>query len=205
MSVDLQCEGALELELHPLDLATPSKAAMRTASASMLQVMRKAAVVKASPLRPLALALFLFLVRTSMAEPSFLETFTKFYRPAAGTALANAKCVTCHGPEGHLVKNFYGKRLMEPVENSDSGTVTPDILIEVEGEDSDGDGYTNLEEIVSGTLPGDPKSHPNAHPAHLPKRPPRHPLWKTIMLGVGALLIAGAIWLLAAKIRSRAT
>ena len=40
----------------------------------------------------------------------------------------------------------------------------------VEGKDSDGDGFTNIDEIKAGTFPGDPKDNPNTKAK--PKPPP---------------------------------
>jgi uncharacterized membrane protein len=41
--------------------------------------------------------------------------------------------------------------------------MTEEILRQAEKLDSDGDGYTNIEEISQGFLPGDPASHPSVH------------------------------------------
>jgi len=42
--------------------------------------------------------------------------------------------------------------------------VTADMLKQIEGLDSDGDGWTNGDEIKQGFLPGDPTSHPAGTP-----------------------------------------
>ena len=108
------------------------------------------------------------------ARPLFLDRFNELYKPASGSILSKAECKACHDLEdGPPVLNPYGMRVQELIdrryEGPPRGGVTHDIMVFVEKEDSDGDGYSNLEEIVSGTLPGDPKSHPSQHPTNLPK------------------------------------
>ena len=156
------------------------------------------------PLRLVFVTLLFCAASFSSALPSFLDEFTKFYKPAPGTELFNAKCVTCHGVEGHTVKNAYGKEIMAMVQAKGTLDLTDDMLISIENKDSDGDGYTNLEEIISGTLPGDPKSHPAAHPdpKKLPKRPAHLPI-AIISGGLAAVIAVGLAWILFAKRSAR--
>jgi hypothetical protein len=49
---------------------------------------------------------------------------------------------------------------MRPLSDTDYANALPGALGAVEGDDSDGDGFSNLVEIQQGTLPGDPESHP---------------------------------------------
>jgi len=114
-----------------------------------------------------ALSFLMLLTGTAQARPEFRETFLKFYAVKKGEPLEKIECQLCHGTQGFQVRNPYGRALRELVKKG-KGVLTTDMLITAEGKDSDGDGYTNLEEIVSGTLPGDPASHPKSHPTNLP-------------------------------------
>lgn len=135
-------------------------------------------------------------VALSSAQPSFLATFLKFYKPAPSSDIVKAGCRLCHGAHIPEDKNPYGRSLMRLINKTDERVLTEDILIAVEKEDSDGDGYTNIEEIVSGTLPGGPKSHPKVHPTNLPKRQ-RKPSRKRFLvygaIGIVVLVVVGLI------------
>jgi hypothetical protein len=69
-------------------------------------------------------------------------------------------CTICHtnvpatNPYGAALKNAGGS----------ANNIDPGTFITVEGRDSDGDSFTNLEEITAGTFPGDPSDFP-ASPA----------------------------------------
>jgi hypothetical protein len=123
----------------------------------------------------LAFALFaLILAAAGAAKPSFLDRFRALYNPSKTSSLFKAECKTCHDLDnGPPFRNVFGQRLEGLIGPDSDGTpnggLTNDDLIFVENEDSDGDGYSNLEEIVSGTRPGDPVSHPKSHPTNLPK------------------------------------
>lgn len=129
---------------------------------------------------------------TANARPSFLDTFVKHYRPAPGSELLKAECATCHRPNGARQRNPFGARLEAIITKTTERKVTDDILIDVESEDPDGDGYTNLEEIFMGSMPGDPKSHPSGHPSNLPKskRKGRH---GAMLFGAPAILVLGGV------------
>lgn len=90
----------------------------------------------------------------SFATAQWLKTFTGTYKPKAGTALAGAKCATCH-IKGTTKLNPYGQSLK-------GKKIEAASLKSVENIDSDKDGVTNIKEIKAGTLPGDPKSKPAA-------------------------------------------
>lgn len=107
--------------------------------------------------RVMAVSFAMAATTLASAYPPFWKTFSDVYHPAAGTAIGDGKCLTCHtGPQGGI-RNPFGKDLEKVI---GSGTLTEAILREVEQKDSDGDGVSNLEEINSGTLPGDPGSKP---------------------------------------------
>jgi hypothetical protein len=103
----------------------------------------------------LAVALTLLLgAAVAFALPNDLSLFTTTYSPKAGTALANASCLTCHAktpPSKEL--NPYGKDFLSKGRNAAA-------LKAIENIDSDKDGATNIVEIRAGTLPGDPASKP---------------------------------------------
>ncbi|CAN5576784.1 hypothetical protein BH11ARM2_BH11ARM2_17420 [soil metagenome] len=88
------------------------------------------------------------------ALPEFLETFKKTYPLKADSKIAGTECNICHA--GPPKRNVYGKSVQEAGHNK----VTAAILHSIDAKDSDGDGWTNGEEIRAGTLPGDPNSHP---------------------------------------------
>ncbi len=95
----------------------------------------------------------------SSAKPPFLITFKEYYKPNPSSVLGQAKCEICHGQVPR--RNPYGKELKKLLDSSSDGKLTVDMLKQVEGADSDGDGYTNADEIIGGVLPGDPASHPS--------------------------------------------
>ena len=131
------------------------------------------------------------------ARPWFLDRFRAFYNPPAGSALQKANCRTCHdledGPPG---RNLYGAQLEQwvkfPDDEPDKG-VTNDVMTYVENVDTDQDGYTNLEEIVAGTLPGDPDSHPSSHPTNLPHHKMSRKINPLYVKGTGGLLLLAGL------------
>jgi uncharacterized membrane protein len=69
----------------------------------------------------------------------------------------------------------------ETLRSAGTNELTADLLYSTEYVDSDGDGWTNGEEIAAGSLPGDPASFPTgapaqAHPPIPPMKPPASPL-----------------------------
>lgn len=80
------------------------------------------------------------------ATNGILDDFAKAYPATAGTGLAN--CSTCHTSVPAL--NPYGSALRAAGFNFGS----------IEGQDSDGDGFTNLQEIQGLTSPGNASDHP---------------------------------------------
>jgi len=88
-----------------------------------------------------------------MARPSYLSTFESTYPAAAGSRID--ACNLCHNsPEGGDARNSYGLSYASSGRN----------FAAIENTDSDGDGYTNLQEIKSLTFPGDAKDHPTTPP-----------------------------------------
>jgi hypothetical protein len=106
----------------------------------------------------LSMAGFAFLVSPATAKPEYLQGFNKKYG-TQGTKLDS--CNTCHTTSqdaDHL--NPYGVDFRKA--NHDYGAI--------EGLDSDGDGFKNIDEIKAGTFPGDPNDNPNTKAK--PKPPP---------------------------------
>jgi hypothetical protein len=98
----------------------------------------------------LILSLILLLVRTSpvIASGSLMTDFTDQYPNTAGTRLDS--CSVCHTASIPAV-NSYG----------DDYRTQGHSFPAVENMDSDGDGYTNLQEIMALTFPGDINDHPS--------------------------------------------
>lgn len=87
----------------------------------------------------------------AMAKSSDLAGFTSTYPAAKGSALDS--CNVCHSTVPAL--NKYGSDWAAAGKNFKA----------IEGKDSDGDGASNLAEIQSLTLPGDPSSKPASKPS----------------------------------------
>lgn len=98
-----------------------------------------------------------------MATPAFFKVFQTQYAGMRGVENA---CRNCHTRPP--IRNEYGKSLEAKMGREG---VTAALLKQVENEDADGDGWTNLEEIKAGTLPGDATDHPAGTPPHTPKSP----------------------------------
>ncbi|MFQ3549946.1 MAG: hypothetical protein SNJ70_09380 [Armatimonadota bacterium] len=102
----------------------------------------------------LILMVFALLSTTAFATVKWMNEFNKLYKPDKDSELGKARCLTCHTTKtGKDGENAYGKMLEKKPVNADS-------LKEIENKDADGDGFTNIEEIKAGTLPGDKNSKP---------------------------------------------
>ncbi|MBA3726351.1 MAG: hypothetical protein H0W86_07830 [Armatimonadetes bacterium] len=97
----------------------------------------------------------------ALAIPPYWDTFGEHYKPPAGSALFKASCMTCHttmaGGQHH---NAYGKDIKAAMRTRQLPEVTIELLSNLESKDSDHDGFTNIEEIQGGFLPGASTSHP---------------------------------------------
>lgn len=95
----------------------------------------------------------LLLAPQVMARPDYLYKFEQTY-PAAQVSRIDA-CNLCHNsPEGGNARNSYGSSFESSGRN----------FAAIENKDSDGDGYTNLQEIKSLTFPGNASDHPTTPP-----------------------------------------
>ncbi len=89
----------------------------------------------------------------ALATPAWQGVFNKTYTPKSGSALAKARCSSCHAKGSTASLNVYGKQLK-------GKPVTAASLKGIEKLDSDKDKACNIKEIKAGTLPGDSKSKP---------------------------------------------
>jgi hypothetical protein len=105
----------------------------------------------------IAFVAMLMIVPQVMARQSYLTTFETTYPAAAGSRID--ACNLCHNsPRGGDARNPYGLSYASSGHN----------FTAIENIDSDGDGWTNLQEINSLTFPGNATDHPTT-PA--PKSP----------------------------------
>lgn len=90
------------------------------------------------------------------AKESYTDDFNSTYGTTGGYDYQPilGSCLTCH-PSGTTQKNTYANDWKRAGHSFSA----------VEALDSDGDGYSNLDEIVAGTFPGDPASRPSPVPA----------------------------------------
>lgn len=88
--------------------------------------------------------------QTVRAKPGFLAGARARYPQLAGSRLDT--CNLCHQNGGGSSRNVFGEAFAA---NGFS-------LARIEAQDSDGDGYTNLEEFKALTFPGNPRDFPRA-------------------------------------------
>jgi len=100
------------------------------------------------------------------AKPVAPSVFCASYPDAPACADGVAMCETCHtSPPG---RNVYGMQLeaalapaeARPLSDAAFLEVLPEALAAIESLDADSDGYDNLEELLAGTGPADPRSRP---------------------------------------------
>ena len=109
----------------------------------------------------ISVAGFSLFVSPAQSTPEYLSQFNARYK-TQGSRLDS--CTTCHtsASGGAENMNSYGK---------DFGAANHDFGA-IEGKDSDGDGFSNIDEIKALTFPGDPNDNPNKKPEEKPKPPP---------------------------------
>ncbi len=112
---------------------------------------RRAGITLAAGVAVIVTVALLVPPRSVQAYPSYQTDFTALYSGTTGTRLDN--CVLCHvnGPSAGP-RNAYGAAYAT---NGHSFTAIQNL-------DSDGDGFTNLEEINALTFPGDASDKPVA-------------------------------------------
>jgi hypothetical protein len=97
----------------------------------------------------ISMAGFGFLVSPAESKPEYLSEFNSRYK-TSGSRLDT--CSTCHASSSPSRENLnpYGSDFAA---NHDFGAI--------EAKDSDGDGFSNIDEIKAGTFPGDPNENPD--------------------------------------------
>ena len=101
----------------------------------------------------LAMALTLGALASAYAVSSYLDTFNSTYKATSTDPIRT--CSVCHSSSGPPARNPYGAAFAGAGRSFSS----------IESLDSDGDGFTNIQEILAGTYPGDPSSHPSTPPS----------------------------------------
>jgi hypothetical protein len=104
---------------------------------------------------------FTLLVSPAQSTPEYMSQFNAKYN-TRGAKLDS--CLTCHSQQqgGKENMNAYG---------NDFGAANHDFAA-VEGKDSDGDGFSNIDEIKADTFPGDQNDNPNTKKAKEQPKPP---------------------------------
>jgi uncharacterized membrane protein len=95
----------------------------------------------------------------SVAAHATSEYFKVFSETYKDTPAPKNGCINCH-QDRPPIRNPYGRAVDDLVMG---GKLTPAMLHQLDNLDSDGDGYTNIEEIKAGSLPGYASSHPASH------------------------------------------
>ncbi len=102
------------------------------------------------------------IVASASAKPAFWDTFKSKYDVPEGSKLMSAGCNVCHS--GPPRKNKYGETVAAHLKAQARGKMSAEDLDAVGATDSDGDGFSNADEIKADTLPGDPQSKPPGAP-----------------------------------------
>lgn len=107
----------------------------------------------------LAFLIVVGLTTWAVAKPADTMVFKQVYAPKEGSDLAKANCVVCHAkmPPTKTELNPYGGDIVKAAAGK---AIDEKTLRSIETLDSDKDGFTNIDEIKAGTLPGDPLSKP---------------------------------------------
>ena len=95
----------------------------------------------------------------AQSKPEYLSEFNSRYK-TSGSHLDT--CSTCHTSSSPSRENLNPFGSDFSAANHDFGAI--------EAKDSDGDGFSNIDEIQAGTFPGDPNENPNKKPEP-PKKP----------------------------------
>ena len=103
-----------------------------------------------------------------MPNEHIFNALLESYPEIDGTKLFN--CTTCH-TRSKWLRNSYGFDLQEYLRGQYATQITAEEYTQamivggmkaIENRDSDGDGFTNLEEFEAGTFPGDAEDFPEA-------------------------------------------
>ncbi len=107
--------------------------------------------------------LFFAVPVVAQAKPAHLKSLSDWIGPSFAKGLND--CATCHLPphDEERPHNPFGKRLKtagDELKKANLPNSLADRLNKISQEDTDGDGVTNLVELVLGTSPGDAKARP---------------------------------------------
>jgi len=117
-------------------------------------------------LRRLILGAVLCLAGGAQAKPPAGGVFCTTYPSAPGCTGQQPACTYCHvaPPQrnafGSQLESHLAPGVPRPLSDSEYSDALPGALEAIEGQDADGDGVSNLEEIQRGTLPSDATSFP---------------------------------------------
>jgi len=108
-----------------------------------------------------ALSVLCFAPQELEAKPLGSVEFCSVYADAPACTGGSVDCTTCHTVPP--ARNLYGAQvglgyeaeLMRPLTDEVFVNQLPDALSAIEGEDADGDGYSNLDELMAGSSPSD--------------------------------------------------
>jgi uncharacterized membrane protein len=130
----------------------------------------RAALLKSAVTAAAAAVVITGTVTGASAREKFLDQFKQVYTSVkSGGNIDNASCDLCH-VGGPPKLNKYGMSVKAALEKANAKDVTADVLHSIDAVDSDGDGFSNGEEIAADTLPGDEKSHPAGAPKAAAKK-----------------------------------
>lgn len=96
--------------------------------------------------------MILALLATASARPEAPEIFCEVYADSPHCVSSTASCTMCHSLSGPPAHNDFGADL--GVDPEAFGESLPEALIDIQDLDSDGDGLSNLDEILGGGWPG---------------------------------------------------
>ena len=119
---------------------------MATRKVSFPRVLGGVAVLSAG----ISMAGFGLLVSPAESKPEYLSEFNSRYK-TSGSRLDT--CSTCHASSSPSRENLNPYGADFAAANHDFGAI--------EAKDSDGDGFSNVDEIMAGTFPGDPNENPD--------------------------------------------
>lgn len=98
----------------------------------------------------------------AMATPDQMMAFRTALHLKESSRLFKAECMVCHtSPPEH---NAFGRDVKAALKASGQQLITLQLIKDMGSKDSDGDGWSNEEEIKQDFLPGDAKSHPAGMP-----------------------------------------
>jgi len=109
----------------------------------------------------------------AFATPAIQQQFQQVGKPAAGSALAQAQCTTCHIAPPKL--NPFGLDVKAAMAKQGNKSFTAALWKDLGSLDSDKDGANNQAEVQAGMLPGDPNSKPAATAGAAPPASPAPP------------------------------